>query len=69
MDGKIHFLYGNMCWPPLGTFDPLYGHVSKRICDWVLHFLRILAPFVCEHSLLSTVRNILKMEVEQSLTF
>ncbi len=31
--------------------------------------LRTLAPFVREHSLLSTVHNIFKMEVEQPLTF
>ena len=30
--------------------------------------LRTLAPFVHEHSLLSAVHNILKMEVKQSLT-
>ncbi len=31
--------------------------------------LRTLAPFAREHSLLSAVHNILKMEVKQSLTF
>ncbi len=42
---------------------------NKIAAQGVLVPLRTLAPFVREHSLLSTVHNILKMEVEQSLSF
>ncbi len=42
------------------------GDIVSSTLQW---YLRTFAPFVCEHSLLSTVHKFSKMEVEQSLTF
>ena len=47
--------------------------IKKLMIDsnrgFLVLYIRTFAPFVREHSLLSTVHKSFKMEVEQSLTF
>ena len=57
-DSEVHF--NHACKPSV------IGAISSKTYGNVLWLLRTLAPFVREHSLLSTDHDILKMEVKQS---